>query len=60
MQGLRGIIGTVLTMAPPISVPPDKLIMDIIFYQYSQKYQFQASLFITSPVVAKILNEVKS
>ena len=60
VQGLSEIIGETLSIAPPISVPPDRLIIGHCFLPTFSKYHNHASLFIGSPVVARILNEEKS
>src|SRR5690242_509161 len=59
VQGLSAMTGSTLTIAPPISVPPDKLIIGQRFLPTLSKYHVHASLFIGSPVVAKILSEEK-
>src|SRR6185312_7000317 len=57
VQGLRGITGRALMIAPPISVPPDRLITGQRFLPTFSKYHVHASLFIGSPVAARILSE---
>src|SRR5215216_2973168 len=59
VQGLSGMTGSTLSIAPPISVPPDKLIKGQRLFPTFSKYQVQASEFIGSPVAAKILSDCK-
>jgi hypothetical protein len=56
VQGFKDIIGIALRIAPPTSVPPDKLIIGHRFLPTFSKYHIQASLFIGSPKFSMMKN----
>src|SRR5581483_398715 len=60
VQGFSDITGRALTIAPPISVPPERLMIGHRFLPAFSKYHSHASLFIGSPVAAKTLSDEKS
>src|SRR6188508_1074302 len=51
--------GSILRIAPPTSVPPDKFITGQRLFPIFEKYQFHASLFNLSPVETSSLREEK-
>src|SRR5919202_5201384 len=57
VQGISCITGNALNIAPPTSVPPDKLITGQRLFPTFSKYQFHALVFIGSPVAAKIRSD---
>src|SRR3954451_14145847 len=57
VHGLSGITGSTLSIAPPISVPPDKLIKGQRAFPTFSKYHVQVLEFTGSPVAAKTLSE---
>src|SRR5690606_28408881 len=60
VQGFSGMTGSTLSMAPPISVPPDRLITGHLLLPTFSKYHCHASEFMGSPVAASIRRDEKS
>src|SRR5687767_6051462 len=60
VQGFSGITGSALSIAPPISVPPDKLMTGQRFLPTLSKYHSHVSVLIGSPVAAKMRRDEKS